>query len=274
MRIIAIVVGAALAACVPIPDEAPESSRGGTSIISGPFAGLDAGAAELSSLHFIVRGYGSEEVKQVSAAAEDDYGRIMVDTNLFSFMPRGLYEVLVYADQDEYRRKTRQPEWSGGVTVGNAIYTYAGPRMATTLAHEMTHLIFYEYMGRGTPGSNWMNDLRWVNEGLAVYEEQKAAGPGDLFGAVRSNMRQQPIPMDQMMTLAPATHNQYTVSIWYAESESMVRYMIDRAGRLAFSQFLGRLQQGMTPDRAAAMAYAANWRDLGDFYQNWQRSLQ
>src|SRR3989442_68546 len=120
MRSIAIAVCAALAACVPISDEVPESARGATSIVSGPFSGLDAGAAELSSLHFITRGYGSEAVKQVSAAAEDDYSRIMVDTNLFSFMPRGLYEVWVYADQDEYRRKTRQPEWSGGVTVGNA----------------------------------------------------------------------------------------------------------------------------------------------------------
>lgn len=273
MRPIVLLACALLAACVPVPDETSDSGHGATTIVDGPFGTLDAGANQLESLHFIVHGYGADNVKQISTAAEDDYNRIMVDTNLFSFIPRGLYQVWVYATPEEYRQKTRQPEWSGGVTVGNAIYTYQGARLAQTLAHEMTHLIVYEYMGQGTPGPNWMNDLRWLNEGLAVYEEQKAAGIADLFAAVRTNLTQQPIPMDQMITLAPATHNQYTVSLWYAESESLVQFLIDRGGRLAFSQFLGQLQQGQTLERAMSIAYSNSWRDVGDFFQNWQRSL-
>ncbi|MBI3552065.1 MAG: hypothetical protein HY077_06070 [Elusimicrobia bacterium] len=259
-------------ACVPYPDDAPQSG-GGTTIVSGPFKTLDAGASKLDSLHFTANAYGSESAKRVSTACEDAYGRIMIDTNLFSFMPRGLYQIVVYADKDEYRRKTAQPEWSGGVTVGNSIYTFNGPALGRTLSHEMTHLIFFEYMAKVNI------DHRWVNEGLAVYEENKAAGglaggASDIFSGVRSGMARSPIPMDQMISLAPASERQYEVSLWYAQAESMIRFMVERGGRIGFSQYLAQLKEGQSFDRAIAVGFPGAWRDLNDFYLNWERSLR
>ena len=254
--------------CVPYPEDAPPPVSSRSAITNAGFAPLDAGANMLDSLHFTVRAYGGDETKLVSTTAEDCYNRIMMDTNLYSFMPSGLYQIVVYADHDEYKRKTSQPEWSGGVTLGNAIYTYEGPALSRTLAHEMTHLIFFEFMGRVNL------DHRWVNEGLAVYEEQKAAGPGDLFSQVRSGLSHAPLPMDQMVSLAPATEAQYTVSLWYAESESLVRFMIDHGGHIGFAQFLGELQKGQTFDRAIAVGFPSVWRDLNDFYSAWQRNGQ
>jgi hypothetical protein len=267
----AFLVGALVltAGCVPVPEDAAGLAQVGTTIVDGPFKTLDAGASQLDSLHFSVRAYGPELAKQISASAEESYARIMVDTNLFSFMPRGLYQIVVYADQDEYRRKTGQPEWSGGATVGNAIYTFRSPSLDRTLAHEMTHLIFFEYMGKVNI------DHRWVNEGLAVYEEGRAGRGGsyDAFAQVRSAMVNQPIPMDQMISLAPATERQYVVSVWYCEAETLVRYLIERGGRIGFAQFLAQLKDGQNFDHAIAAAFPGSWRGLDDFVSAWRRSL-
>lgn len=272
MRSFAIaLLASALAACVPYPGTLPpDDSR--TTIVQGPFALLDPGASQLESLHFMVRAYGGDAARHVSDKAEEAYNRIMIDTDLFSFKPRGLYEIVVYGTEDEYRKKTGQPSWSGGVSVGNAIYSYWGPGLDRTVAHEMTHLIFYEYMGRVNL------DHRWVNEGLAVYEESKTGGDpragSDIFSAVRGRLRQQPIPMDQMIHLIPATEREYTVSAWYAQAESMVRLMIERGGKIGFSQFLAALREGKGFDESIAGSFPGVWRGLSDFEQSWLRSLQ
>ena len=267
-------LAAALAACVPLPDEiVPPDQRQPSTITQGPFGPLDAGASDQDSLHFKVSAYGPDTARQVSQIAEDAYNRIMVDTGLYSFQPRGLYRVVVYGSQEEYRRKTQQPEWSGGASVGNAIYTYYGPMLARTLNHEITHLIFFEFMGRAD------NDKRWVNEGLAVYEETKSAGglqggQADLFGSVRALLRQQPLSMDQMVNLVPATEREYAVSLWYAQAESLVQFMIERGGRIGFGQFLQSLRDGRTTDVSLAAGFPGTWRDLNDLNQSWQRNSQ
>ncbi len=268
-----VLIIAASSACIPYPGELPDDGRGRaySGVMEGVYPGLEAGAQENSSLHFKVKAYGQDTVLSVSAQAEAAYTRIMTDTGLNSFMPRGLYQIVVYGTQDEYRKKTGQPDWSGGVAVGNAIYTYSSARVDAVLSHEVTHLIWFEYMGRVNP------DHRWVNEGLAVLQENKAVGSrgqGDLFSAVRGTMRSQTIPMDQMIRLVPATERAYEVSLWYAQAESMVRFMIERGGRIGFSQFLGALRYDKNLDQAVAEGFPGSWRTLEELERDWKRSLQ
>jgi len=264
---------AVAAACVPYPGELPDDGRGRSygGIMEGVYPGLDAGAQENSSLHFKVKAYGQDTVLGVSNQAEAAYTRIMNDTGLNSFMPRGLYQIVVYGTQDEFRKKTGQPEWSGGVAVGNAIYTFYSPRVDVVLSHEISHLIWFEYMGRVNP------DHRWVNEGLAVMQENKtlgSRGQGDMFSALRGAMRSQTIPMDQMIRLVPATERAYDVSLWYAQSEAMVRFMIERGGRIGFSQFLAALRYDKSFDQAVAEGFPGSWRTLADLERDWKRSTQ
>ena len=261
------------ASCVPYPGELPDDgrSRSYERLIDGVYPGLDPGAAENASLHFKVKAYGSETAFGIAQTAEAAYTRIMTDTGLTSFMPRGLYTLVVYGSQDEYRKKTGQPEWSGGVAVGNAIYTYFSPRLDATLSHEVTHLIWYEYMGHQNA------DYRWINEGLAVYEENKALGSrgqSDLFSVLPGNLRSQPIPMDQMTHLVPATERAYEVSLWYAQAESMTRFMIERGGRIGYSQFLAALRYDRPIDQAVAEGFPGSWRTAEQLRDDWIRSLQ
>ena len=263
---------AGLAACVPVADEQGDAPPTITAVRADgqPFELLDAGAAELESMHFKVRAYGQDAVKSVSEQAEQTYTRIMSDTNLYSFQQRSLYQIVVYASHEEYRRKTGQPEWSGGCSLGNSIYTFGGAQLQTTIAHEMTHLIWFEYMGRADM------DQRWVNEGLAVYEETKAAGNSriDPFVLARATLRTTPLPVDQMIHLVPATERERTVTLWYAQAESIVQFMIERGGRMGFSAFLGALKDGRAVDDAVRSSFVGTWSSLADVVQAWQRSLQ
>ncbi len=263
----------ALGACVPYPAELLQDDGRGNSqyvIVDGAYPGLDAGASEQQSLHFKVQAYGATVAQETSSMCEAAYSRVMTDTGLNSFVPRGMYEIVVYGSQDEYRKKTGQPDWSAGVTVGNAIYTFYSPVLNGILYHEMTHLIWFEYMnGRQS------DQQRWVNEGLAVYEEAKARNRGyELFASLLPLLKGAPIPIDQLQNMAPNTERAYDASLWYAESESLIRFMIERGGRIGFGQFLSSIQQGQNFDVAIYAAYPGQWHSLGDFYTAWKRSLQ
>ena len=106
-----------------------------------------------------------------------------------------MYEIVVYGSQDEYRKKTGQPDWSAGVTVGNSIYTWYSPVLNGILSHEMTHLIWFEYMnGRLTDQQAWdvaayidgkprPQDPRWAGS-PAETRRKFHNGPQSLYGTV------------------------------------------------------------------------------------------
>lgn len=266
-----------LAACVPVP-EVPSSRR--PTVIEPPrplvttadvFPGLDPGGKELASLHFNVRAYGSQRTAQVAELAETLYNKIMLDTGLYSFKPRGLYGIIIYATRDEYLKKTQQPEWSGGVSVGNSIYTYENSGMSMTLAHEMTHLIFHEYMG--SPRL----EHRWINEGLAVYEEN-ARGKAEGFAVgmtpeQKAMLRAAPLPFDQMINLVPATERERTVNMWYVQVGEVVRYLIETGGRNGFSQFLAELRNGKSLDESLRAAFPGPIGGAYQFEEVWKKQL-
>ncbi len=237
--------------------------------IKAPFLPLDPGAAHIDTLHFSVSAYGEREAEHIGKEAELSYNRIMLDTNLMTFQS-GLFHIIVYGSDQEYLQKTKQPPWSGGVTLGNAIYSFNSPELEQTIAHEMTHVIFYEYMERMD------SQQRWVNEGLAVYQQLKAAKDegfvGDYFQNVRQAMIQNPISMKEMIGIVPATEKARAVSIWYCEANSMLDFMIRKGGRIGFSIFIRDLRKKDDFDAAISDAFP-QWSSLDSFYQDWRASL-
>ncbi|MBI5244117.1 MAG: hypothetical protein HY922_10650 [Elusimicrobia bacterium] len=245
-----------LCGCVPLePGSLPE--RPGFSRPS--FGDLDPGAKTVTSLHFEVRAYGSDRAQAVSDLAERSYERIMRDTGLYSFMPKGLYLLVVYAGQDEFARKTGMPSWSAGAASGNSIFSFEGRHLPGVLSHEMTHLVFNEYMGRQTP------EQRWVNEGLAVYEESRAFS--DQPPAMPPGRRA--IPFSQMVSMAPLGEERSMVDAWYAQVSSVVYFMIERGGRVGFGQFLASLRDGQSVDEAVRGGFPGLWSGFAALESAW-----
>ena len=261
----------ALAGCIAVPGAVDVDHLARPQDITGEvFPPLDAGASEQGSLHFLARAYGSGKAMQAADLAETAYQRIMVDTGLASFKPLGgLYKIVLYANAEEYRKKTSQPSWAAAISVGNAVYSYEGAHLDRVLSHELTHLIYYEYIGRVVP------EQRWLAEGLAVYEEHKAGQPPSGGSAPPQPpwpAGWQPLSLESLILMAPASERDYTVNAWYAQAESMVRFMIERGGRIGFAQFLAALRQDAAFDRAIAGAFPGVWSSLADLYQAWSKS--
>lgn len=261
-----------LAGCVAVP---PGSVDGPMTELpqplEAPYKSLDPGYKTHESQHFLVSAYSSEIAAAYSTVSEDSYRRIMNDLGLYSFVPARPYNITVYRDAAEYRSKTGQPDWSGGMAYGNAILLYEAPGAAAIIAHEMAHLVFNEYMGLAASSS-----LRWINEGVAVYSETRASYSSAAFyrEKVRSAVEPNPMPFSQMINLAPSKETDRTVDRWYAQAGSVAGFMIETGGSLPFSIFLSRLRDGASADSALAAAYPGLWKDLKDLEKAWLLKLR
>ena len=209
--------------CVPMPQDALNDLPPAGQADVPPYTGLEPGYKTYETAHFLIKAYTTETAVAQSVICEQAYSRIMNDLGLYSFAPAKPYNVIVYRDADEYIKATGQPRWSGGMAYGNAILIYgsrpaeqygsaADPSSgdgsggsASVLTHEMTHLIFNEFMGLANSA-----DFKWVNEGVAVYEESRTSAESRAAYSRRfANMvAPNPIPFSQMATQAPQGEQQ------------------------------------------------------------------
>ena len=241
------------AAAIPQPTESP-------------FKGLDPGAKTVETAHFSVQAYGSDAAARHAAACEANYTRIMQDLGLYSFVPARPYNITVYRDAAEYHAKTGQPDWSGGAAYGNALLLYEGTQLEGVMAHEMTHLIFNEFMGLSQSAA-----LRWLNEGVAVYQEGRSNQNSSVYysSLVKSLVAPNPIPFSQLVNLAPQGESRSGVERWYAQAGSVAGFLIKQGGAFNFSTFLARLKAGADVDRALAETYSGMWGTFADVERTW-----
>lgn len=251
--------------CVAVPEGfgSPESQG---RAFEAPVGGLDPGYKTEETAHFRLSAYSSASAARYAAACEENYARIMQDLGIYSFVPARPYNVSVYRDSAEYRLKTGQPEWSGGAAYGNALLLYEGEGLRATMAHEMTHLVFNEFMGLGQAAQ-----LRWLNEGIAVYEESRSNPVSAAFYArkVSEDVAPNPIPFSQMVNLAPQGESLKTVDRWYAQAGSVAGFMTKANGSFNFSQFLSKLRDGAEMDNAIGSGYSGAWKNLADVEKAW-----
>ncbi|OGR61821.1 MAG: hypothetical protein A2X31_01400 [Elusimicrobia bacterium GWB2_63_22] len=257
-------------ACVDIPTADLPGTPLAQPTVS-PFRGLDPGFKTVETAHFSVQAYGSDAAARYASACEANYGRIMQDLGLYSFVPARPYSVTVYKDAPEYHLKTGQPDWSGGAAYGNALLLYEGEGLEAIMAHEMTHLIFNEFMGLSQPSS-----LRWLNEGVAVYQEGRSNQTSATYYAslVKSLVAPNPIPFSQMVNLVPQSESRTGVERWYAQSGSVAGFLVRQGGSFNFYMFLGKLKAGADLDRALAETYSGLWRNLEDVERTWKLEIK
>ncbi len=105
-----------------------------------------------------------------------------------------MYEVTVYGSQDEYRKKTGQPDWSTSVVVGNVIYAYYSPALHGVLAHQMVHLIWREFMA-----GRLSDQQRWIDRSSRL---RYVARPQRSFVNLLPTLRVVPMPFDQLQNMA------------------------------------------------------------------------
>lgn len=217
------------------------------------------GARTFEGLYFgvISNGrYGHE----AAAIADRLYRRVLADTKLTqSLRIYSLYPLYLYRAKQEYLLKSGMPEWSEGVFNNGRILIYEHSRIVEVLAHEIAHLIFWEFFGQSRP------DLLWLNEGLAMYEEfkEKRMLEQAVITSAREVMRQEFIDIKTLTQTRTALHHQTKeAQIFYIESWLLVQFLLERGGNVGFYEMLKALKANKNLEVALVTGFPAKWASL------------
>jgi len=191
--------------------------------------------------------------------------RLQEDTGAHLTQAIDLY---IYASAEDLRASMiNSSEWTGGVaftryntiSIGIASYNLAWGKRAIIheLAHMVTHQItFNPYSAIPT----------WLNEGLSMYAE------GDLDSVYRTALLRA-IAEETLISVRglSSPFSTFTTLSYqsYAQSYSLVSFLISEYGQDSMFQLLGTFKQGASYDDAFLSVYGFNLDDLNDLWRDY-----
>jgi hypothetical protein len=206
--------------------------------------------------------FGSE-LHQSAVKSLEDLGEV---TGLRTAKPIDLY---IYANTDDMRDAVLyEPGWTGGLAYPdhNIVIIGISPDQMDwgkrTQAHELTHALV------GQLTFSCLSDIpTWLIEGLAMYGE---GGPEEaqqaLFDEALKNNTLAPV-----RSLSGGFAEESTkANVSYAQSYSLVKYLIEKYGQAKMLDFLRTLRDGATTDEALQQAYDF---DIEGFEDQWRADI-
>jgi hypothetical protein len=179
-------------------------------------------------------------------------------------------KIYIYPDQETYLQETKQPGWSSGTASYETKTIWAYPREAgffdSLLPHEIGHIVFREVIG------SHLVPL-WMEEGVASYLEQ-AKRIGARKVVLDSLKDRTFIPLDQLSKIdGYALRGREDVALFYAESVSLISYLIEKFGTSAFNELCRQIKDGKSFEDALSSAYF-DVRNLANLQESWEGYLR
>ena len=186
--------------------------------------------------------------------------------------PKQRVKILAYASQADMlgALEPGAHEWTGGRSFSSesivviAITPNASGRefARRAIPHELSHVVIHQATDNPYGGIP-----QWLNEGLAMYAE---GSPEDTYRevldrAIRDNAL---LSLKTLSSNFPADPQQATLS--YAESYSVVKFILDRYGREKMAKLLAVFAEGSTYDAAAKAALGVT---VDELEREWRASL-
>jgi len=217
-----------------------------------------------------------DSAKRVLNRAEEYYHKIAYQIgyarygNFWTWNDR--VRIIVYPDQKVFMMETQQPFWAKGSAIRHkklfeqkkiVSFKQDGDFLTTILPHEMAHLIWLDFLGVGRPVP------LWFEEGIAqLFEEgyeQKALEIMKYF--IREEKQ---IGIDSLMTLDINNETEILkVSVFYAQSLSIVHFLIKAYGTQSFQQLCGYLKDGRPFVEALRATYTNQIRSIEELEKKW-----
>jgi len=227
---------------------------------------------EHASRHFIIyyKDTPVDFARTVADSAEEYYKQITQDLGFaryagWDFENRA--RIYIFNDQQDYIESARQSGWSAGAAYyhNRMIKTYpsASGFFDSLLPHELGHIIFYEFID-----NQFANLPRWFDEGVAMYQE-KARRWGSHQTVKKALQEGTFIPLEDLSkTRLNHQSPRDLVELFYAESASVVYFLITEHGNFRFLNFCRQLKNGSTFERAFELAYPhiRNIQKLNDLW--------
>ncbi|MCK9615719.1 MAG: peptidase MA family metallohydrolase [Candidatus Omnitrophica bacterium] len=235
---------------------------------------------ELYSDHFIIvsdKTIDQQYLYKVKNMAEYFYKTLTQEFKFIRDEPwlwKNRAKIFVAKDRGEYVKQFGCPEWSNACVdyQGKAIFTYPQQKeFSLMLSHELTHIIFREYLG--------LQQLPlWLDEGMSVYMEHKyeKKPSNDKFILLKKMISEKKyIKFDDLNKLATPElkgKSKGDVDIFYLESFSIVNFLVGKWSRYKMSNFFKFLKDGYNINEALCKAY--NIRTLEELEKQWMKFYQ
>ena len=178
-------------------------------------------------------------------------------------------KALIYSNSDDVQGAFLFANvWTGGraYTSYNTVLIAIDPQrldsQVSGLTHELAHVLVNEATFNCLAGLD-----PWLSEGLAQYSE----GPMDIYFRNALNeaiAKEQLISVRSLSSGFPAAHSGATLS--YAQSQSLVEFLIDTYGWEEMRQLLSIFKEGSTTDKALTRVYGF---DRSGLNQRWKEHI-
>jgi hypothetical protein len=227
---------------------------------------------ELRSDHFIINYTQESEdyIYKIKEDAEYLYRKIteefgLVRNRLWTWENRA--KIIIAKDRDEYLNSFKCSSWSGACVDyhNRIIYTYPSQEnFSFILSHELTHIIFREYIGYGKLPL-------WLDEGMATYIEYSNSFQARLIVSLIKQLisENKYISFAQINNIYSLSGGQ-DVELFYNQSFSMVYFLIGRFGRGCFSEFLSYLKEGSSLEDSLRKAFGGI-ENIQSFEEHWKK---
>jgi len=204
--------------------------------------------------------------QELMGACEEALTKLTQDIGTYPEKP---IEIYIYASTVDLKGAMIFPqEWTGGVaftafsTVAIGISPSELDWGKRALVHELTHLVVHQ-----ATFSPYGQLPLWLDEGLAMYSE------GELDPVMRSYL-EEAIAKDELISVrslcSPFSAYSEKASLSYAQSYSLVEYLLDNYGQDSMLDLLAILKQGTTYDEALTEVYDF---DIDGLDARWRATL-
>ncbi len=208
-------------------------------------------------------------VQTIAQAAEEDHEEIARSLGFTRYKEWSWDDRAKIYDKDYV--DSGSARWSHGMTSPEDRVIRTFPMDAgffdSILPHELGHIVFHEFVGFKAQVP------LWFEEGIAMYQEKaKRFGANDAVRAALADGTFIPLKELSLIELQ-GNAKQELVTLFYAESASVVNYMITDQGDYRFVRFCKKLKEGGPFDWALHDIYV-RFRSLDDLNRAWIQHLE
>ena len=175
--------------------------------------------------------------------------------------------IVLYADIDLMRSALGggTSPWAAGQAMSpfNAIVLHApvtSRELDVLIAHELTHIVIEQITQ-----NPFSRPPAWIHEGLATYIESAGDSRFDYDGIVDRAVREgNMISLRGLTSTFPAANARAILA--YAESNSLMRFVIDEYGKDSVRRLLDSYRDGVTDDEAVQRTFNISLSELEELW--------
>ncbi len=228
----------------------------------------------VSSSHFKLHHESSYAPAGVLNVLEGLHAKLLLDLHAFApWASQDKVEVFLFKDAASYAAHTGMPKWAGAHVNLNTrqVYGYESERFQRAMAHEMAHLFFDSYFL-----VKKKHPPLWLNEGVATLMEYEYGAEYEKAGIERMVANGPVMPLNQFFAYQyrhSGPQNSKQVAHWYAQSYSVIKFLMRRFSNAQFVTFCEKIRSGAPIDDALSAAYGLQMNNTKSLEKLWREGI-